>query len=97
MTLRERLSRLEDRERRLLGFLALVVGVIVLLLIPAAVTALLHGSRSDNEALRDVIQQINASRAQAERSRALHRAIEQRYARPAPPLTSFLATILPWV
>jgi general secretion pathway protein M len=93
MTLRERLARLEDRERRLLSILAIVVGVIVLLLIPAGVTALLHGSRSDNEALRDVIQQINVSRPEAERSRALRRAIEQRYARPAPPLTSFLANI----
>ncbi|MFZ5894508.1 MAG: hypothetical protein ACOY0T_25825 [Myxococcota bacterium] len=93
MTLRERLARLEDRERRLLGILALVVGVIVLLLIPFGVAAMLHGDRGDNEALRDVIHQINASRAVAERSRAQHRAIEQRYSRPAPPLTSFLATL----
>lgn len=93
MSLRERMARLEERERRLLGILALVIGVILLLAIPFGVAALLHGNRSDNEALRDAIQQINASRAMADRSRALHRAIEQRYANPAPPLTSFLSTI----
>jgi general secretion pathway protein M len=93
MTIRERLERLEDRERRLLGILALVIGVILLLLIPFGVTALLHGSRSDNAQLRDTIQQIHASRATAERSRAMHRALEERYSRPAPPLTAFLATL----
>ncbi|MGC4089778.1 MAG: type II secretion system protein GspN [Polyangiaceae bacterium] len=93
MTLRERLARLEDRERRLLGILALVVGFILLLAIPFGVTAMLHGSRSDNAALRDVIQQINASRPMALHNRAMHKAVEERYARPAPPLTSFLATL----
>ena len=87
MTLRERMARLEERERRLLGILALVIGVILLLALPFGVTALLHGNR------RDAIQQINASRAMADRSRALHRAIEQRYANPTPPLTSFLSNI----
>lgn len=93
MTLSERLARLEERERRLLSILALVIGVILLLAIPFGVTALLHGNRSDNDALREAIQQIHGSRAMADRSRAVHRAIEQRYANPAPPLTSFLATL----
>jgi len=93
MTIRERLDRLEERERRLLGILALILGVILLLLIPVGTAALLHGSRTDNAALRDMIQQIHASRAVAERSRALHRAIEERYSKPAPPLTAFLATL----
>ncbi len=93
MSLRERFERLEDRERRLLGIFSLVLGVIFLFLIPLGVAALLHGSRSDNAALRDVIAEIQSSRASIERSRAQHKAIEDRYSRPAPPLTSFLATL----
>ena len=49
MTLRERLDRLEDRERRLLGVFALIVAILFVLLLPVGVTALLHGSRSENE------------------------------------------------
>jgi general secretion pathway protein M len=93
MSLAERLERLEERERRLLGILALVVAGIVVLLMPLAVTAALHGSRSDNQALRDAIAEINSERPLIERSRALHRALEDRYSRPAPPLTSFLAKL----
>lgn len=93
MSLRERIDRLEERERRLLGILAVVVAGIVLLLLPLAVTAALHGSRSDNEELRDAIAQITTERPMIERSRALHKALEERYSRPAPPLTSFLANL----
>lgn len=91
MSLSERLGRLEERERRLLAIFGLIVVAVVLVLIPVAVTAALHGTRSDNEALRDVITQITTSRPLVEKSRALHKAIEDRYSRPAPPLTSFLA------
>lgn len=93
MSLRERIERLEERERRLLGIFALVVAGILVLLMPLAVTAALHGSRTENEELRDAINQITASRPVVERSRALQRAIEDRYSRPAPPLTSFLAKL----
>jgi hypothetical protein len=93
MTLRERLERLEDRERRLLGALSLVVVVVILLLIPVAVTAALHGTRSQNDELRAVIERINAEHAVVQKARAQRRAIEERYAHPAPPLTSFLAKL----
>ncbi len=91
MTLRERLGRLEERERRLLGIFALIAAAVILVLIPVAVTATLHGTRSENEELRDVIAEIVSSRSVVEKSRALHKAIEERYSRPAPPLTSFLS------
>lgn len=91
MSLSERIERLEDRERRLLVILAAVGFVLVVFLVPLGVTAALHGSRSDNDALRDAIAQITTSRAEVERSRALRQAIEARYASPAPPLASLLA------
>jgi general secretion pathway protein M len=93
MSLRERFERLEERERRLVGILAVVVSAIVVLLMPLAVTAALHGSRVENETLRDAISQITSERQLIAHSRALHKAIEDRYSRPAPPLTSFLAKL----
>ncbi len=93
MTLRDRLERLEDRERRLLSILALVVCVLGVFLLPLAVAALLHGSRSENAALRDAIKEIDAARTVVGKNRALRRAVEERYSRPTPPLTSFLAGV----
>jgi general secretion pathway protein M len=93
MSLRERIDRLEERERRLLGILSVVVAAILVLLMPLAVTAALHGSRVENQTLRDAIAQITTDRPLIEHSRALHKALEDRYSRPAPPLTSFLAKL----
>jgi len=93
MTLRERLDRLEDRERRLLGVFALIVAILFVLLLPVGVTALLHGSRSENEGLREAIKQIESSRVAVERNRVLRKALMDKYANPAPPLTSFLAAV----
>jgi len=93
MSLSERIERLEDRERRLLVILALVGFVLLVFLIPLAVTAVLHGSRSDNDALRDAIAQITSSRLDVEKDRAARQAIEGRYATPAPPLASLLAGV----
>jgi general secretion pathway protein M len=93
MSLRERLDRLEERERRLLSIFGAVVAAILVLLMPLAVTAALHGSRVENQTLRDAIEQITSERAVIEHSRALHKALEDRYSRPAPPLTSFLAKL----
>jgi general secretion pathway protein M len=93
VTLRERLDRLEERERRLLGLLVLVLCVLAIFLLPLGVTALLHGDRTENAALRDTIAQIESSRAAVEKNRAVRKAVEDRYSRPAPQLTSFLATV----
>ena len=91
MSLAERLERLEEREKRLLAALAIVGFVVLVLLFPLGVTALLHTSRGDNDALRDAIAQISDSRDVIERGRAVRQALETRYSRPAPPLASFLA------
>ncbi len=93
MTLRERLERLEDRERRLLG-LALGVALLGAVLIPpAALLAVVHGRRTDVNAIRDAITAINDDAAAVEQARAEKEAITQRYARPAPQLQAFLAKL----
>jgi len=93
MTLRERLERLEDRERRLLG-VALAVALLGAVLIPpAALLAVVHGRRSDVEAIRDAISAINDDSEAIEHAKAEKLAITERYAHAAPQLQAFLASL----
>ncbi|HMJ11749.1 MAG TPA: hypothetical protein VK524_10075 [Polyangiaceae bacterium] len=88
---RERLERLEERERRLLGFLVLVFVGLVVVLMPLGVAALLASKQSENEELRSAIEEIQQSR-EALRKRASERdRVQLRYSRPAPALAGFLA------
>ncbi|HEY6559792.1 MAG TPA: hypothetical protein VI072_21060 [Polyangiaceae bacterium] len=87
---RERLERLEDRERRLLGILVLVIVGLVVVLMPIGVAALLAAKQSENEELRTIIEEIQQSR-EALRKRAAERdRVQLRYSRPAPPLAGLL-------
>lgn len=93
MSLADRLQNLEDRERRLLGVLvALVLGALVLAP-PVALFALVHSRRSEVDEIREALQAIDDERDTVERAKAGKGAIEQRYARPAPPLAAFLARL----
>jgi len=93
LSLRERLSGLEERERRLLG-IALVVAVLgAVFAPPIALYAVLHGRRGDVEALRSAIVAIDEQSETIERAKAQKGALEQRYARPAPQLQAFLAKL----
>jgi general secretion pathway protein M len=93
MSLQERLRGLEDRERRLLAILvALVLGAVVLMP-PAALFALVHSRKSEVEEIRAAMQAIEDERETVERAKAGKGALEQRYARPAPPLAAFLARL----
>lgn len=91
MSLSERLSRLEPRERRLLGILGGVFGFMLFLAIPIAVAATVHGKASENDALRDAISSIEDSRERVEKAKLSRDAVTRRYAIPAPPLASFLS------
>ena len=93
MSLQERLRSLEDRERRLLGILvAMVLGAVVLMP-PVALYALVHSRKSEVEEIREAMQAIEDERDTVERAKAGKGALEQRYARPAPPLAAFLARL----
>ena len=93
MSLSERLSRLEPRERRLLGILGGVFGFMAFLAIPIAIAATVHGQASANDGLRDAIQSIEDAREKVEKAQAARDAVTARYAQPAPPLAAFLAKI----
>jgi general secretion pathway protein M len=93
VSLSERLSRLEPRERRLLGIMGAVFAIMVFLAVPIAVAATVHGQASANEALREAITSIEDAREQVEKAQAVRDAVTRRYATPAPPLASFLARV----
>lgn len=93
MTLGERLERLEEREQRLLCIFVLVVVVLIVLLIPVGVAAVLHGSRNENLGLKEAITEFDANRGSVAHSRALKAALEARYSRPTPPLSTFLSKL----
>src|SRR5688572_18817903 len=93
MSLSERLSRLEPRERRLLGIMGAVFGVMVFLAVPIAIAATVHGQASTNDALREAISSIEDAREAVDKVKATREAVTRRYANPAPPLASFLARV----
>ena len=60
------------------------------LLIPIGIVSIVSSQRSDNEDLRNLIDQIYDAKAQVAERRAKHDALVGRYAKPAPPLAGFL-------
>jgi general secretion pathway protein M len=90
VTLQERLDKLEPRERRLLGVLAAVFGAFLLFLVPFGIWSHVNGKRTDNQDLRDLIDQIYDARASINERKAKRDAIVARYATPAPPLAAFI-------
>ncbi|HVY29837.1 MAG TPA: hypothetical protein VHB79_24925 [Polyangiaceae bacterium] len=93
MSLSERLSRLEPRERRLLGILGGVFGFMAFLAIPIGIAASVHSQASQNDDLREAISNIEDSREKVAKAQAARDAVTQRYAQPAPPLAAFLSKI----
>lgn len=92
-TLRERLDKLEPRERRLLvGFLG-VLGALVFMLIPIYVATTVSSRRDRNQEIRDLLQTIRDSRVQVSERKAKHDALLAKYAKPAPPLAGFFESI----
>ena len=93
MSLRDRINQLEDRERRLLGVFVLVFGVFVILVIPLGVTAYLSSVKDDNETIREAIDAIDDGRAMLSKRAGERADVEARYARKAPALAGYLASV----
>ena len=93
MNLRERFQGLEERERRLLGFAALIAGIGLVLAPPIALLAVLHGKKSDVEAVREAINSIQAQSDSIQHAKAEKLALTERYKSPAPQLQAFLAKL----
>jgi hypothetical protein len=91
VNIRDRFSRLGSREQRLLNIVLLVLGVLMIVVVPVALSLLVHSKSSENEALAAAAQSIADSREEIEKTKAEKAVTQQRYARPAPPLAAFLA------
>ena len=91
MSLRDRIDRLEPRERQLLGVLVAVLGVFLLLLVPLGIAALVGSKRSNVEGLREASTAIQDGRAKVARQDQERDAVLARYKVPAPALAGFLA------
>ena len=90
MTLRERFDKLEPRERRLLGVPGAIFGLFIVLLAPIGLWSHVRGKRAENQEIRDLIDQIYDARAAVAERKAKRDAIVARYAKPAPPLATFI-------
>lgn len=93
MSLRERFERLEDREKKLLGILGIVAVVGGVLIVPLGVAAALHSERTANQELRDAILALDTAKPEIDAAHVQQRAIEARYANPAPPLAAYLSKV----
>lgn len=90
MTLRERLDKLEPRERRLLTALGGILGVSLFLLAPIGIVTMVSSKRAENDELRGLVDSIYAARGTISERKAKHDALLARYARPAPQLAGFI-------
>ncbi len=91
MSLRERVERLEARERQLLGILVSVLVGMLVLALPLGASAVVSSRQGDNDDLRQVIGAIQTGRSRVRAAKAKQDALLARYSRPAPPLASLLA------
>lgn len=91
MSLRERLNQLEEREKKLLMLLLGVFGVMVILVVPMALSLMLSSDREQNRAIQDALTNLRDSRPLLEKRMAERDRIAARYARKAPGLATFLA------
>src|SRR5689334_6214788 len=90
MTIAARLTKLDERERKLLTALGAVVGVIVLLVVPIALVTSLRSKQSENDEIRAVLSDIEDARSTISERKARADAVLAKYANPAPPLAGFI-------
>ncbi len=83
-------ENLTDRERFLLGILGAVAATLIVLLPVYLLSTAIGGLEEDNEEIVAALRTIQRSRARIAAQRAERAAADQRYARQAPSLGSFL-------
>ncbi|MBX3270707.1 MAG: type II secretion system protein M [Sandaracinaceae bacterium] len=83
-------TNLTDRERLLLGILGAVAGALVVLLPVYLLSTSIRDLERDNEEITTALRTISRSRSLLAAQRAERAAADQRYARQAPSLGSFL-------
>ena len=88
--LRRWTDRLTDRERRLLGLLAVVAAALAVLSPLLWLQGAVDELQRQGEQMRQVLRELRRSRARLLERQAEQRALQERYRRKAPPLGSFV-------
>jgi len=83
-------ENLNDRERRLVTILAIVLGALAVLVPLWLITSSIGDIEDENAQIRDVLGDISRARVELAQREAERQAAERRYDSPAPPLGSFL-------
>ncbi|AKT36708.1 hypothetical protein [Chondromyces crocatus] len=89
-TMRERLDKLEPRERRLLLIFGAFVGAILLLVMPFGLMRMVSTQRSENQEIRDLVSSIYEAEGRLAERKSQRGALLARYAKPAPALPGYL-------
>ncbi|EYF02915.1 type II secretion system protein GspM [Chondromyces apiculatus] len=89
-TLRERLDKLEPREKRLLTILSVFMGALLLLALPLGLLRMVSSQRSENQEVRDLIASVYEADARLAERKSQKDALLARYAKPAPALAGYL-------
>lgn len=88
--IQEALANMTERERQLLGVLGIAFAVILVVLPLYLISSSISEMRDDNAALSAVLRDIQRQRPALAAREATREAAMARYARPAPPLGSFM-------
>ena len=84
------LLEMNARERRLLGIIGLVAGVLLILAVPFGVEAIVRSDLAENDELRQALADVQDARGRVRERQARKDAIVTRYAKKAPPLAGYL-------
>jgi general secretion pathway protein M len=81
---------INPREKRLLGILAVVGAILALLAIPFALELMVDSRRTENEELRQALDDVQDARGKVRERQAKKDTITQRYGKRAPALAGFI-------
>jgi hypothetical protein len=84
------LLEMNARERRLLGIIGVVAGVLLLLAVPFGLEAVVRSDISENDELRQALADVQEARGRVRERQAKKDAIVTRYAKKAPSLAGYL-------
>jgi general secretion pathway protein M len=90
MNLRAQIENMSPREQRLLVILGSVFGALLFLGIPIYIYSELSAARDHNEEVRGLLERMNKASELLAVRRKEREAVELRFAKPAPPLASFI-------
>jgi general secretion pathway protein M len=84
------LLQMNERERKLVGVLAVIGAFVLVLAVPFGLGLYVRSVRGDNDDLRQALSDVQDARSRIRERQAKKDVVTARYARKAPPLAGFL-------